>query len=107
MDPIPDAAVTAPHSFLTRGRYVIYPGACPRTVPHSSNRAPREQAVRCRVSVGNPLHALAVFVRPFELHRKAGHFLEAPGADVADLTVVVVIPARARDRIGNRFAEFV
>ena len=46
-------------------------------------------------------------VGPFELHGVAGEGLGLPGADVADFAVVVVVPSAARDRIGDRLAQFV
>src|SRR5215471_20817295 len=44
-------------------------------------------------------------VGPFELHRVSIQLLCLPGANVADLTVRIVVPALSRDRIGNGFAQ--
>src|SRR5207245_5288169 len=50
---------------------------------------------------------LSLVVRPLHLHGVAGHLLEVPGADVADLTVHVVVPASAGNRVGDRLAQLV
>src|SRR5579859_3009704 len=44
-------------------------------------------------------------VRPLELHRVTAKLLCLPRADVADLSVLVVVVALARNRVGDRFAE--
>src|ERR1700756_2013902 len=51
--------------------------------------------------------ALVCVVGPFELNGVAAEGAGLPRADIADFTVVVVVPALARNGIGDRFAEFV
>src|SRR5207237_4139626 len=53
------------------------------------------------------LDALSLLVRPLHLHGVAGDLLEAPGADVADFTVHVVVPPGAGNRVGDRLAQLV
>ena len=53
------------------------------------------------------LQALVCFVGPLELDGEAAERARLPGADVADFTVVVVIPTLAGNGIGDRFAKFV
>src|SRR5207302_4034344 len=53
------------------------------------------------------LDALSLLIRPLHLHGVAGDLLEAPGADVADFTVHVVVPPGAGNRIGDRLAQLV
>src|SRR5712692_11968138 len=53
------------------------------------------------------LDALVGLVGPFQLHRVGADFLGFPGADVANFTVGVVIPALARNWIGDGFAQLV
>src|SRR3974377_1097892 len=45
-------------------------------------------------------------VGPFELDGVVAELLGLPGADVADLAVIVVVPALTRNGIGDGFAEF-
>src|SRR5689334_6071093 len=58
---------------------------------------------RSRVS----LDALILAVRPFELDRVVAELLGLPGAYVADLAVVVVVPALAGDRVRDGLAQLV
>src|SRR5882762_11217170 len=53
------------------------------------------------------LEALIGLIRPLQLYRVVADLLGLPGTDVADLAVGVVVPALPRDRIGDRFAQFV
>src|SRR5450631_1559934 len=50
-------------------------------------------------------NALVCLVGPFQLHRVGPDLLRLPSADVADLTVVVVVPALSRNRVGDGFAQ--
>ena len=52
------------------------------------------------------LDAVAGGVGPFELDGEGAELFGFPGADVADFAVVVVVPALARDGVGDGFAEF-
>ncbi len=49
-------------------------------------------------------HAVVCLVRPLKLHGIRAHRFGLPGADVADLPVLIVVPALPWDRIGNRLA---
>src|SRR5712664_4480455 len=51
--------------------------------------------------------ALVCVVGPFELNGVAAESAGLPRADIADFTVVVVVPTLARNGIGDRFTEFV
>src|SRR6266851_2033447 len=51
--------------------------------------------------------ALARVVGPLELHRVGAKRPGLPGADVADLAVLIVIPTLAGDGIGDRLAQLV
>src|ERR1700704_2530320 len=53
------------------------------------------------------LEALFRPIRPFELDRVFAQLLGLPGADIADLSVGVIVPTLAGDRIGDRFAKLV
>ena len=53
------------------------------------------------------LLALVASVGPFLLHFVCAERLYLPGADVANLAVVVVIPAASGNRVGDGFAELV
>src|ERR1700719_1214592 len=46
-------------------------------------------------------------VRPLELHRVCAELPGLPRADVADLAVLIVVPALAWNRVGDRFAQLV
>src|SRR5258708_2205708 len=50
-------------------------------------------------------HAGVFLVRPLQLDCVATHLLGLPGADVTDLTVVVVVPPLSRNRVGDRLAQ--
>ena len=52
-------------------------------------------------------HAVVGLVRPLELHDVVADCLGFPGANIADLAVVVVVPALAGNGIRNRLAELV
>jgi len=56
---------------------------------------------------GATLQAAIGGVGPFELDGIDTEGARLPGADVANFAVVVVVPALARNRIGDRFAELV
>src|SRR5207249_10278469 len=69
---------------------------------------------RQTITVGahnQPLHfvsdAGAGLIRPFQLNRIIPDLFGLPGADVADLTLNVVVPALSRDRVRYRFAQLV
>jgi hypothetical protein len=53
------------------------------------------------------LNARARAIRPFELHGVTPQRLRLPRANVADLSIVVVVPTLPGNRIRNRFAQFV
>ena len=53
------------------------------------------------------LEALFRSIRPLELDRVFAQLLGLPGADIADLSVAVIVPTLAGDRIGDRFAKLV
>src|SRR5579859_750995 len=53
------------------------------------------------------LYAASGLVRPKELNRVVSQLFGLPGADVADLAVLVVVPALARDGVGDRLGQFV
>src|SRR5258705_12655614 len=55
----------------------------------------------------NLLDAGFRFVRPFQLDDVAAKSFGFPGADVADFSVCIVIPASTGDGIGDGFTEFV
>ena len=55
----------------------------------------------------NALNAGFSLIRPFLLNRVLPQRSCLPGANIANLAIGVVIPALARNRIGNRFAKFV
>src|SRR5205823_270593 len=46
-------------------------------------------------------------VRPLELHRVSAELLRLPRADVADLSVLVVVVTLAWNRVRDRFAQLV
>ena len=46
-------------------------------------------------------------IRPLLLHRVTADFFEGPGTNITDLAVHVVIPARSRHGIRDRFTQFV
>src|SRR4029077_9047352 len=51
------------------------------------------------------LEALIRSIRPLELHQVTPQFFCLPGADIPNLSVGVVIPSFARNRIGDRLAK--
>src|SRR5258708_31318875 len=97
---------------LQRGRSLVAFEQCSPS-PHrmgsrggvrGSSRSHREIL---KPSLKHPLGTPALLIGPLELHRVAIHGLEVPRADVADLAVVVVIPAGPGNRIGDRFTQLV
>src|SRR5579864_6792768 len=66
-----------------------------------------DYAFSCEANASPGLQALVGLVGPFELDGEATERAGLPGGNVADFAVVVVVPALARDRIGDRFAKFV
>ena len=54
-----------------------------------------------------PLDTIVVLIRPFQLHIVVADLLELPGADVTNLTIIVVVPPLAGDRIRDSFCQFV
>ena len=57
--------------------------------------------------VSGLLEALIRPIRPLELDCVFAQLLGLPGADIADLSVGVIVPTLAGDRIGDRFAKLV
>src|SRR5207249_4213206 len=82
-----------------------------REVPPSKRRTVRRSEIvvpsgRHAITVGahnQPQHfvsdAGAGLIRPFQLNRIIPDLFGLPGADVADLTLNVVVPALSRDRV--------
>jgi hypothetical protein len=65
------------------------------------------EATVARPSTGVPvniLQTLISFVRPFQLHSVLTEFFCFPGADVANFAIGIVVPALARNGIGDGFA---
>jgi len=48
-----------------------------------------------------------LLIRPFELHVVAGYSFEVPGANIANLSVVIALPSLARSGVGDGLAHFV
>ena len=74
---------------------------------HSASATATSTAPRFIQSPSLLLDAGIRFIRPLQLNGVTTHLLGLPRADVADLPVHVVIPTLARNRIGDRFAQFV
>src|SRR5882724_8456544 len=103
---------------LTRKRKNISGNAAKIRSQRSDVR--RNEELPCRAVVRQPpdeggkpprpfrrgkLDAFSSGVRPFELNVVAGDFLEFPGADVANLSVGVVVPARTGNGVGDSLAQ--
>jgi hypothetical protein len=75
--------------------------------PDEGALAPVKQRRACLGYRARQLSAGALGIGPFELNGIAAKLFGFPGADVANLTVGVVIPALSGDGVGDSFTEFV
>src|SRR5258706_3076264 len=82
-----------------------------KSATHPQRLSPRWKRISARNSALSKClrnsHARPRFVRPFQLDRVTAERPCFPRANVADLTVAIVVPSLAGHRIGDGFAKFV